>query len=201
MHFVGPCFIYCAPILGSFIAAKQDDVKHSLKDVVVFLLGRFCAYLFLGVLAGISGAYIKLFSSKIVIYYADKVTGWLLVFLGIYTFFHKSSSCIFCGFARKKIPGSIGLFLLGITIGIIPCGPLGGILFQVVLMSHSWMDGFLYLLFFGLGITLSGVIIFGILAGFLSAFPKKIFSNSKMISIFRLICALLLVLMGLKFLV
>lgn len=201
LHFVGPCFFSCAPILGAFIAGKQDGIKSSFKDLLIFFAGRLLAYIILGFLAGLSGVYLNTVASAKVMAFSSSLAGALLILMGVYIFFYRVPGGKVCNIIKNKMPGSIGLFILGIIVGIVPCGPLTGILFQVVIMSKTAFEGLLYLLSFGLGITLSGLIVFGLMTGVLSVAPRKIIKSPGVNFLFKLMCSLLLVFLGLRLLI
>ena len=87
--------------------------------------------------------------------------------------------------------------MLGFIIGMFPCAPLLALLFEIALMSKTALAGMFYALFFGLGTLISGLIVIGSLAGIFSWLPAKIFKSKRSNFVFRIICALLLMLLGL----
>ena len=102
-----------------------------------------------------------------------------------------------CTFMRKKAANYGGLFILGFIIGMFPCAPLLALLFEISLISNGALAGLFYALFFGLGTLISGLIVIGSVTGIFTRLPAKIFSSKRSNLIFRIICALLLMSMGL----
>ena len=196
--FVGPCLFWCVPVLAAVAGAKQDSLAHTLKDVLLFILGRFAAYLTLGYIAGVWGLYLKNALSAKAVDYMYVAIGFLLVVMGIYFFFYKGSFCVNRRWTRTRLPGYAGLFLLGLSLGFFPCLPLSGILLDVVLMSKNGLDGLVYMLFFGLGISLSSFLVFGAISGFVSFVPAKVIRNTRINFLFKTLCSLLLVGLGLR---
>jgi len=103
------------------------------------------------------------------------------------------------GFSPDRLHNTGSLFALGFLIGVAPCAPLLALLLQIALMSSSALEGAAYTLSFGMGTSISGLIVVGVLAGFLSGFTARAFKSKKTNFIFRIICALLLMLFGVRF--
>jgi len=87
--------------------------------------------------------------------------------------------------------------MLGFIIGVFPCAPLLALLLEITLISKTALDGMFYALFFGLGTFISGFIVIGGLSGILTWLPTKILKSKRSNLIFRIICALLLIWLGL----
>jgi hypothetical protein len=64
-------------------------------------------------------------------------------------------------------------------------------------MSKGLLDGVFYTLFFGLGTFLSGLITIGVIAGLLTRFPAAFIKSKTTAIIFKTMCALLLLVLGL----
>jgi sulfite exporter TauE/SafE len=88
------------------------------------------------------------------------------------------------------------LFALGFALGIAPCAPLAALLFEIALMSKSALDGASYALSFGMGTFISGLIVAGAVAGIIKWIPSKILKSKTSSLIFRIACAILLMLLG-----
>jgi len=52
---LGPCMVFCLPILVPFIAGTRRGWLEGLKATLAFSLSRLAAYTLLGLLAGLSG--------------------------------------------------------------------------------------------------------------------------------------------------
>jgi sulfite exporter TauE/SafE len=193
----GPCLLICAPILITYIAGKQTTWRHVLSDIFMFFVGRLLAYLILGYLAGLSGSLLRQFSSSDLLGFFKPLGGLIIILLGISVLAGKESSFGICKFAGNKVTGFGSLFVLGFITGLFPCAPLLALLFDIALISKTAMAGMFYALFFGLGTLVSGLIVVGSLAGILAWLPSRIFKSKRSNFVFRTICALLLVLLGL----
>lgn len=198
---IGPCLFVCAPILVTYVAGTKKKWHEALADVGVFLAGRLVAYLVLGCLAGLSGALIRRFTGPSLTGFLKPIAGCVSIILGITVFFYnEQESC-----AKRSKPRIMldygGFIALGFLVGIAPCAPLVALLFEIVLISKNAIDGMLYTLSFGLGTLVSGFITVGTIVGILSWFPPKFFKSARSSLIFRIICAVLLILFGLNLII
>lgn len=192
----GPCLLTCAPVIVTYVAAKQENWRRSLIDIVIFLFGRLFAYIFLGYLAGLSGAILQKVSSSWLMPFIKASGGLIIIALGVFVLFEKEPFSFACKFRSNKIFNAGNLFILGIIMGIVPCGPLLALLLEITLISKSAADGMLYALFFGLGTLISGFISIAALSGVFAWLPAKAIKSKTGGLIFRAICALLLVWLG-----
>lgn len=192
----GPCLFVCAPILLTYVVGSKDRIARALGNIVIFSLGRLLAYLFEGYLAGLSGSFLKRILHGNIVYALRPLAGLVSILLGIFILMDNKDDIITCRFIFNK-PAILGsIFILGFIIGIAPCPPLLVLLSQIALISKSGLEGMFYLLFFGLGTFFSGFIVMGILAGVFKGALQKFLSSIKGRLIFRMICALLLFLLG-----
>ncbi len=193
----GPCFLTCTPVLITYIAGSRKGPAETFKDIFTFLSGRLLAYLLLGALAGLSGAVLKKFTDLSISAYFQPLAGMVTILFAIILLTGKSGDNCACPTARGKMVNFGGIFAFGFLIGVSPCAPLLALLFDITLMSKGILDGIFYALFFGLGTFLSGLITIGVIAGILTRIPAA-FVRSKIVStIFKIVCALLLLLLGL----
>ena len=95
---------------------------------------------------------------------------------------------------RYKMAGVLGL---GFVMGIAPCGPLTALLFEIVLISNNAFDGALYALSFGMGTFLSGMIVIGAISGILAWLPARFLKSGRSVLIFKIVCAVFLIIFGL----
>ena len=99
----------------------------------------------------------------------------------------------FCNWLHRGNIRNIGV--LGLLVGLSPCLPLLGILNYIIITSSSPLEAVLFTLVFGVGTILSPLI----LAVVLSARLGKWFSeNEKFKRVLKIICGLVLVLLGSK---
>lgn len=194
----GPCLLTCAPLMVIYIAGRRISFLEGLRDISIFLCGRFLAYLALGYIAGYSGTYLRLVVDRVFLPWFRLLAGAVIILMGVYVGFGRNVLNRFCPARLSKVTGISSLFLLGVIIGVSPCPPLIGLLIELTLISKNGLDGLSYALFFGLGTLISGLLTLGVLAGFFNWFPAKIFHSTKTKLTFRILCALLLVLLGLN---
>jgi len=219
----GPCFLTCAPVLITYIAGSKtcptaresisgrraypsaSDIRAGsrggtaevFKDIFTFLSGRLLAYLLLGALAGLSGVVLKKFTSSSISPYLQPLAGAVTILFAIILFTGKSSDGCACPTASGKMLNFGGIFAFGFLIGVSPCAPLLALLFDITLMSKGLLDGIFYTLFFGLGTFLSGLITVGVIAGLLTRVSAAFVKSKTAAIIFRTVCALLLLALGL----
>lgn len=193
----GPCLLVCAPVLITYIAGRQLAWRQALRDIFVFLSGRFLAYLVLGYLAGLSGIILRRFCNLDLIPFVKALGGAIIIVLGIYVWLGREPFVCLGKCKTGKIFSFSSLFILGFIIGIFPCAPLLALLLEITLISKTALEGMFYALFFGLGTFISGFIVIGGLSGILSWLPTKILKSKRSNLIFRIICALLLIWLGL----
>lgn len=194
----GPCFLTCTPVIVTYIAGSKKLPADIFKDIFTFLSGRLLAYVLLGALAGLSGAALKKFTGSSFLAYLQPLAGAVTILFAVILLTGKSGdSCAKVLTSRGKILNFGGIFAFGFLIGISPCAPLLALLFDVALMSRGLFDGISYTFFFGLGTFLSGLITIGVITGILTRVPT-VFVKSKMVAIiFKTVCALLLLALGL----
>ena len=193
----GPCLLVCTPVLITYIAGKQTTWKRALIDIFYFLTGRFLAYLMLGYLAGLSGAILRQFCNAGLIPFIKVFGGVIIIFLGVYVWLGAEYFPWLCKGTSGGVFNFGSLFILGFTLGVFPCAPLLALLLEITLISKTPLDGMCYALFFGLGTFISGFIAMGVLSGIFTWFPPKVLKSKKSNLIFRIICAALLIWLGL----
>ncbi len=193
----GPCLFTCVPLVMSFIAGKRAPFFEGIRDIIIFLLGRFLAYLVLGYAAGISGRYLRVIASGVFEPFLRIIGGLVIISMGVYVGLGKNFLERKCP-SLSKFTGAGGLFILGVFIGLSPCPPLAALLIELAMVSNSGLDALSYTFFFGLGTLVSGLLTLGLLGGFFSWFPQKIFNSDKSKLVFRMACSLLLIFLGLN---
>jgi sulfite exporter TauE/SafE len=208
----GPCLVSCSPILLTYVAGSRKPVASALRDIFVFLTGRFTAYIVLGCLAGMSGALLRNFAGSLPVSFFRPLAGAVVIFFGVMILFDKGySSCPAappldqCSGRRpehsRRTPGRRaynfgGLFALGLAVGMAPCAPLLALLFEIALMSKGALDGIAYASSFGIGTFLSGFAVIGAAAGVLSWLPAKMLKSKESSLIFRAACGTILIALG-----
>lgn len=202
-NIVGPCLLVCGPILLTYVAGNRKGLRASISDVLLFSLGRLSAYTALGLLAGFSGELLRRLagSSSLVIFFRP-FAGTISIILGLMILFNKSGlPGHVCPEKSGAKYGAAGLFLLGLAQGAAPCAPLAALLLEIALMSKSALQGSGYAFAFGLGTSLSGLLIFGIISGAISVFAKNFIISKEAGVVFRVLSAILLILLGVSFII
>lgn len=189
---LGPCLLFCSPVVISYITATQTGWKEGLRAVLIFSFARLLTRVFFGLLAGMVGRlFIQRFShfEKIIF----SAGGIFILIVGLFIIFGKKPKHFFCQSLVKRTLGNAGgLILLGLTVGFLPCVPLLGVLLYIALKAQNAWQGAFYGFSFGAGEMLSPLILFGALAG---ALPTVI-KNPRVHSLLTRLCGFLLFFIG-----
>ena len=194
----GPCLLACTPLFITYLAGKRLGWSQGLIDAVIFLSARLFAYLILGYLAGLSGILLKQFSGSNFILFLKPLSGIIIVILGVFILCGKEPTSYGCRLLKNKALNFGSLFTVGFIVGIFPCAPLLALLFEITIISKTPLQGIFYALSFGLGTFISGFIVIAGLSGIVVWFPAKFLKTNFSTLVFRIICALLLILLGLN---
>lgn len=197
----GPCFLTCAPFLLAYTAGSQRGLRDTAADVAVFMAGRVAAYCILGAAAGFSGNLLAHLGGPAVRPLLKTAGGIVSIILGLSVMTGRSDNGVSCGSGGNCRTATGGLFLLGFTVGVSPCAPLTGLLFEIAMMSKNAFEGLCYAFFFGAGTFLSGIVIVGLAAGVFSAVPAHLLRASALRRVFRYVCGLLLITLGVTLIV
>jgi len=197
----GPCLLICTPVIVAYAAASHRNWAQTLSNIFIFLSGRLSAYLVLGYLAGLSGTVLRHFTDSNLSIFFKPLGGAVSIAFGILLFTYKErADCPYKKF-NKSVYGAASLFLLGFSIGMAPCAPLVAILFNIVLLSKSAFDGLSYAFSFGMGTLASGIIVISALTGAVKWIPAKFLKSEISNLVFRVICAALLILFGIRLII
>jgi hypothetical protein len=196
--FVGPCSLSCTPFFITYFSGKQIKWGRGLIEALIFLSGRLFAYLVLGYLAGLSATLFRQFGSLSFILFLKPLGGVIIIILGMLILFAQGTASCGCRFLENKGFTFGSLFILGFIMGICPCAPLLALLFEITIISKTALQGLLCALSFGLGTFISGFMVIAGLSGIITWLPVKVFKSSLSFLVFRIICALLLILLGLS---
>lgn len=194
----GPCLFICVPILLTFIAGSKENSKSGLLETLSFLFARVFAYTILGLLAGSSAKLLNqfFFHSSLGFYLRISISLFICL-LGLLIVLGKMPIFNFCQAPRAHLVerGTKSMFLLGFLLGFSPCPPLIALLGEVVLISQNAFQGAFYAASFGLGTLVSPLLVLGPLAGYL---PSKLKPSPKSFTLFRILCGLLLLGLGIQ---
>jgi thiol:disulfide interchange protein DsbD len=195
--FAGPCFLFCTPVLITYLLGRSQRWQEASRDIVIFLIGRLLAYVLLGALAGASGAILRRFINPSAAVFISPLSGAVSIILGVFVLIYKDPvTCACASGPARKIYGYGSLFTLGFILGVSPCAPLTALLLEIALMSKSAIEGASYTFFFGLGTLLSGIIVIGALAGIIGGLAKRLVKSKVAATSFRIACAGFLILLG-----
>lgn len=194
----GPCFLVCTPVLLTYVVGSKRKWTDVFKDVLTFLAGRLIAYLMLGFFAGLSGAILRKFTSSNFSLFFRPLAGAVTILFAILVLLNKENQECACPSQHTRIFNFGGVFIFGFLIGLSPCAPLLALLFDITLISKNALDGMFYALSFGIGTFLSGLITIGIIAGLLTRVPAALIKSKSANIIFKVICAVLLFVLGLS---
>ena len=192
----GPCLLVCTPAVIAYIAGSKIAGSRAIRYISYFLLGRLSAYTILGALAGLSGSALRRFTGPAAFPYLNLSAGVISILLGVFVMFGGFTGSLLCRVSRMKTSNFTGLFALGFIMGVSPCAPLSALLFEIALMSKGMADGVVYSLAFGLGTSLSTLIVIGGISGLLVWLPERFLRSRSAGMIFRAVCALFLVFLG-----
>jgi len=188
----GPCLVSCAPFLVIYTAAQKKGIKRSLYSYGIFSCGRLLSYILWGFVCALGAVYLQSETISRYIQNIYFVLGVFIILLGIATslgtkdFFGRTCALLNQGNIRN-----VGI--AGFLVGLSPCLPLLGMLNYVVLISKNPWDAMMYLFVFGLGTTLSPLVLAVVFSGKFA----QILSRNPRIKIFlQYACGALLVFLG-----
>lgn len=196
----GPCFLICAPVIITYIGGNQSDIRKSIMDILIFLSGRFFAYIILGCIAGLSGGILRRLSESTFMSLLTPLGGAIIILLGIFIWLKENEKFCAKNDRLSKVMDKGGIFTLGFIIGISPCAPLLALLFEIALISKGALAGMFYSSCFGLGTFISGLIVVTALSGIFAWLPVKLFKSKKVLLIFKIIYSLLFISLGVQLL-
>ncbi len=201
---LGPCLISCAPFLGPVFLACDGGVRKSWKIILPLSLGRLTAYSSFGLIAGALAHYVK---DAIATDTVRVVIGCAALMIGLALLLRKPGNA--CGSEQvqsvplqrmKKRESTVvlmpvGLFLMGISMALTPCAPLGIVLFSAA-MTGSAAGGLLLGMSFGLGAIVIPAIVYGVGLAYLGTRLREQLNSWR--PIIERISALLLVAVGIS---
>ncbi|MFC1512430.1 sulfite exporter TauE/SafE family protein [bacterium] len=167
----GPCIVSCGVMLP-YITGTKRGWWQGFRTMLIFSLGRLGAYIFLGGVAGFSGALISsLFYITKTKYYLQLYGGIFIFLLGLIIFISGVKDSRVCSFIHKWDQGNV--FIAGLFVGLVPCAPLLAVLTYLILNTSNYMIGSLGGAVFGIGTILSPLLILGGTAGFIMKFIES----------------------------
>ncbi|HUY00233.1 MAG TPA: sulfite exporter TauE/SafE family protein [Candidatus Deferrimicrobium sp.] len=188
------CLITCLPILVAHIAADHPGFKGGVISSISFSAGRLIAYFLYALIFGLTGLLIEEFiqeSTLFIIIFSIIMVTFLVIYglsLAIGEDYFPSLSKKVCNFTTKYRSS----FVLGILIGLVPCGPLFYIFGQAVLLgAENLLFSFLFFLIFWCGTTVY-IFIAGVTIGGGAAYIHR----HEKIERIRRICGFILIILA-----
>ena len=175
------CTASCLPYLAGYIAGVGAGFRKGISITMLFSGGRIAGYAIVGALAGLFSGLFRLVVSQTEIspfqVYSSIVFGIVTVTIGAFILFKakqpkcdcspKDSKGISANLTKRRILGfDFGAFSLGLSRGLILCPPLVLLLLYSVPFA-SPLDSVSLAILFGLGTTVSPILILGGVTGWL----------------------------------
>jgi sulfite exporter TauE/SafE len=192
----GPCLLTCTPAIMIYVLGTKRRWRDAIADIAAFLSGRLIAYVALGYLAGLSALMLRHFTNSDTAGFFRPLGGAISILLGIIILLYKDTEDRDCKKAKNKVYGIGGMLFFGFVMGMVPCIPLIALLFEIVLIAKTPVDGAFYALSFGLGTFISGFLIMTILTSALGWIPVRAVRSERARKIYRGACAFLLIILG-----
>jgi len=189
---MGPCLLFCAPVILPYIVSKGLDKKEGLKATVYFSLGRIAAYSALGFAA------VALMDTLTIRKNIFRQSLGALIM--IIVFFDLMKGPVkFCGVLGRKYFDNANLnsFVAGALIGLTPCAPFFGVLTYIVAKSESPLAGLVNGFSFGIGTFFSPLVLLGFFAGFL---PAALKNSKRLFAVSKISADVILIYFGVKLL-
>ena len=187
----GPCLVSCGPLLFSYMAGSNKNIYQSIKGYVIFSLSKASVYLVTGLLFFIFGklAVDLLSNSRGVVY---SVSGVFIVSIGLLLLLRSRKDRPLCPKIQDALINKDNktFATFGILTGILPCAPLLVVFSSLGLIAKNWVEALVLSLSFGLGTSISALVILALLAGYI---PQKIKHSER---IFNLIGGLVVIILG-----
>ncbi len=171
------CTSSCLPYIASYIAGINAGFRKGVLVTLIFNLGRITAYALIGAAIGAfkvvaSDPLLTSFQQSFQLY-SGPAFGAISIAMGVYLLFKSKNSHGCNKEAAKTVNGKkflgrfdFGAFTLGFSRGLIVCGPLMLILATSIPFG-SPVDSIALAILFGVGTSLSPILLFGGATGWL----------------------------------
>lgn len=175
MYGLGPCLVSCLPYLGPVFLARDFGVRRSWRVVLPLSLGRLLGYAGIALAAGLAGHAVTDGAAAPAL---RLLVGGAAVMVGLALVWRRPACATAAGpeaplrridtlaEPRPLLPG--GLFLMGLSMAMTPCAPLGVVLFSAAASARAG-HGALLGLSFGLGAIVVPTLVYGLGAAYLGA--------------------------------
>jgi sulfite exporter TauE/SafE len=175
------CTASCLPYLAGYIAGVGAGFRRGVSVTLIFSGGRIVGYAIVGALVGLFGGLFQIIISKNEIapfqIYSSFVFGAITIGIGAYVLYRVKYPKCDCKpqeskklavLAKKSRFGlDFGAFTLGLSRGLILCPPMMALLFLYALPFASPVGSVALAVLFGLGTTISPILLLGGVTGWL----------------------------------
>lgn len=189
----------CGPILITYISGTKKNIAKAMISYVLFSLARILVYLGLSLAIYFIGALSVEKLSGNYSWLVYKAGGSFIVMIGLFMVLGKRIVYLpfLKGLERRLLENDKkSVFILGLIIGLLPCAPLLAVFSYIALIASSSHESLAYSFFFGIGTSLSPLILLVAASGALSGFIRKkgeIYRRG-----FSLVCGLIIIFLGIK---
>ena len=175
---LGVCTASCLPILAGYIAGVGAGFRRGVKVTLIFNSGRILAYALIGVLIGLLSGLITLVAPGVLSpfqIYSSIIFGSITIAIGA-SILLKARKPVECNIQdvniaardkNKRFGFDFGAFTLGLSRGLIICPPLVSLLLLYALPFSSPVGTMTLAVLFGLGTTISPLLVLGGVTGWL----------------------------------
>lgn len=197
---ISQCSVFCAPFISTHIMGSKEGAVEGLRSFVVFSAGRIFMCAMLGLGAGYMGAAFTGMGGNFK--YGSIIYSAMLILIGLLMLMRPVCLCKksedknrWSAFLSRRFifNPTTHLFVMGTALAVIPCPPMGAMLLYSLKMS-SIISGGIIMALFGIGTTVSPLIIICVLAGWFSGKLKTEAPQYRMM--FQRISGLILILLG-----
>lgn len=194
--FVGSssCLLVCAPIVLPYLLGTSENWKKALGAVLIFSGARIAVYTFYGFIIGLGRQiYIDNFVESDFSFYLQIFAGLFILVIGFLLVLGKSRANFCPGLDKLLIRHNLRtIFFLGIFMGMMPCPPLMAAFAYVFIKANSLSSSIFLVWAFGLGTTVSPLLLLGAFSGFVS---QKI-PRTKLLRVLRVLSGSILLFWG-----
>lgn len=197
------CTVICLPFISFYIIGSEKGVMRGIRTTMIFNIGRIFAYSVLGMIVGFIGQ--AVIGNTLYNLYGTLAFSFIIIMIGMSIFLKRDKKNCSNTLTKhpkllKRLPENRDLkaLVLGLFISLIPCAGLVSVL-SLSAISFSPINGALAGLLFGIGSSLSPLILIGAGAGW---FSKKINSQApSMKNVVRKTSGVLLFIIGIYMIV
>lgn len=145
------CSFSCLPYFGPYLIGSGTGFKDGVLSSCSFAAGKLCIYSALGGIAGLFGRTLTITPTH------KMIMGLVLIVVAVTLPFVARNGCL----KRSQVVGKrFSMFVLGVVSSLVPCPPLTAV-FMLAAQQGSVLNGMVYGIFFGLGLSASPMLLAG----------------------------------------